>query len=192
MGRSPEARPEEDHGEEDEEEEREASASPGHRAAANEPAGHPYRMPGVLPKERVPKAPKSRTAATLAWATLGGLAVLAVVRAVASVPVQKPAEPQATALVARAPVPITAPEVVVSPPAPAAMVAARAEEVAIAMAVERKDYATVKSLLLPKVASLECDEVRVLRDACSNSQDWKCMQTTYKASRACSVSRKSR
>ena len=192
MGRSPEARPEEDHGGEDEEDEPEASASPVYRAAANEPAGHPYRMPGVLPKERVPKAPKSRTAATLAWATLGGLVVLAVVRAVASVPVQKPAEPQATALVARAPLPLSAPEVVLSPPAPSAMVAARAEEVAIAMAVERKDYAMVRTLLLPKVATLDCDELQVLRNACSNSQDWKCMQTTYKTSVACRVSRKGR
>jgi hypothetical protein len=192
MGRSPEARPDDRDEDEDEEAEDEPEASPRGRGASAEPAGHPYRMPGVLPRERVPKAPKSRTAITLAWATLGGLAVLAVVRAVASVPVQKPAEPKATTLVAQAPVPITAPEVVISPPAPAAMVAARAEEVAIAMALERKDYATVKSLLLPKVATLECDEVRVLRDACSNSQDWKCMQTTYKASRACSVSRKPR
>ncbi len=184
MGRSPEARPEEDHGEEDEEDEPEA--------AANEPAGHPYRMPGVLPKERVPKAPKSRTAATLAWSALGGLVVLAVVRAVASVPVQKPAEPQATALVARAPVPLSAPEVVLSPPAPSAMVAARAEEVAIAMAVERKDYATAKSLLLPKIATLECDELRMLRTACASSRDWSCLRRTDKASLACTVPRKPR
>ena len=191
MGRSPEARPEEDHDEDDEAED-EPEASPRGRVTSAEPAGHPYRMSGVLPKERVPKTPKSRTAATLAWATLGGLAVLAVVRAVASVPVQKPAEPKATTVVDQAPLPITPPEVVMSPPAPAAMVATRAEEVAIAMALEQKDYATVRSLLLPKAATLECDELRALRDACSNSQDWKCMQTTYKASRVCSVSRKAR
>lgn len=189
MGRSPEARPED---RDDENEEEEPEASPSGRATSDEPAGHPYRMPGVLPKERVPKPPKNRTAITLAWATLGGLAVLGVVRAVASVPVQKPAEPQATALVARAPVPLSAPEVVMSPPAPSALVAARAEEVAIAMAVERKDYPTVKSLLLPKAATLDCDELRVLRNACASSRDWSCLRTTDKASLACTVPRRAR
>lgn len=134
----------------------------------------PYRAPGVRDEGPVVETPKDRTAAMVGFAALGGIALLVVVRGIATVPVVRPPEPEGAPVSVAALSPTPA-EVIIAAPAPSMMVQSRAEEVSLSMASERNEYGAVRAMLLPKVATLDCIRLRTLRQACYATKDSKCL-----------------
>ena len=157
-------------------------------ALGAKPEGHPYRVPGTRFEEVLPEAPKSRAGIMLALAALGGLVLLGIVRAVAVVPMQRPQEPIAAAVIPFHPAEPKSPleNIVVSSPAPSSLILARKEELELSTAIEQNDYPAMRAKLLPKLAILECREVHLLVMACWRMNDYRCASATYPRQKALS------
>ncbi|MBK8213053.1 MAG: hypothetical protein IPK71_04820 [Myxococcales bacterium] len=152
-----------------------AEVEPSPRGEAREaPAAHPYRAPSPRFEEREAPAPKTRRDLTLLWAALAGLGLLVVVRAIASVPSHAPELAPAPLVEEKAPAAIAPAQVEQAPTAPSALVLAHAEQMDLALAMERTDYATVRAKLLPKVTTATCGELAMLEKACSVPYDFRC------------------
>ena len=153
------------------------AAKPSPREGAREePAAHPYRAPSPRFEDREDPAPKTRRDLTLLWAALAGLGLLGVVRAVASVPAHAPELAPAPLVEEREPAVIAPAQVEQAPTAPSALVLAHAEQMDLALAMERTDYATVRAKLLPKVATATCGELAMLEKACRVPYDPRCQK----------------
>lgn len=139
-----------------------------------EPAAHPYRAPSPRFEDREAPAPKARRDLTLLWAALAGLGLLGIVRAVASVPAHAPELAPAPLVEERAPPAIAPAQVEQAPTAPSALVLAHAEQMDLALAMERTDYATIRGKLLPKVGTATCEELAMLERACRVPYDPRC------------------
>jgi hypothetical protein len=140
------------------------------------PAAHPYRAPSPRFEEREAPAAKTGRDLTLLWAAFSGLGLLAVVRAIASVPAHAP---ELAPVAHTEPTPPSAPapaQVEQAPAAPSALVLAHAEQIDLALAMEHTDYATIRAKLLPRVGTATCDELGMLEKACRAPYDFRCQR----------------
>jgi len=137
---------------------------------------HPYRAPAVREGD-TPRRRKRRSPLTAIVAATGGVVALGVMYALTRVPVQRPAEPVVTALAAPTTVPKvneTAVPEVSTAPAPTALIASQRDEVDLALAYEREDYAYVEATVLPHVTKASCSRLHMLATSCNRLHHWYC------------------